>query len=100
MHIVSKGFVANGVLLVVGEPVDASKWRNTQALIEGGFIRKPRNDEEKKRIEEASQKDVSLVKWIRQLHEEGLKPKEISLKLAEDGIEMSYQAVVKMLGGG
>jgi len=104
-YIVGKGFSGNGELLVHGQPVNTSGWRNVRALLEARYLRPPANEEDfrkiEKAIEEASQKDASLAleERIKQLHEKGLKPKEISLKLAEDGIEMSYQAVVKILGG-
>jgi IS30 family transposase len=103
-YIVGKGFSTDGELLTHGQPVNTSGWRNVRALLEARYLRPPANEEDfrkiEKAIEETSQKDVSLEERIRQLHEEGLKPKEISLKLAEDGIEMSYQTVAKTIRGG
>jgi len=52
--IVRRGFYTD-TLLVRGELVDASKWRNAAALIESGYISEPANDAERALIKEVSE---------------------------------------------
>ncbi len=51
--IAMRKFKAGIVEVKPGEAIDASGWRNTRALEEASFIRSPKTEEEKERIEEA-----------------------------------------------
>lgn len=56
--IVNKSFTSGNTELTVGEPVDASSWRNRRSLLEAGYLRKPNKVEDWEAIQEIKREDA------------------------------------------
>lgn len=60
--IVNQRFKTDGESLTPGTPVDASGWKNTRAMLEVGFLKKPQSEEDLERIRELKESNNDEIK--------------------------------------